>query len=141
QDKVTGAYAFALTSTRGGPPVIVFRGTKLSVKDLQSSVKDLLSNLNRQGVGNNQFQALKPEIIKWVQDHVPPGATLLLTGHSKGGAEAQLATLALNDLGYRVELDTWGSPGISRDQVARFQPSLAKVTHNRTVGDPVPAAG
>jgi hypothetical protein len=61
-----------------------------------------------------------------------------VTGHSLGGAIAQLAAVELAELGYNVTLVTLGSPRVGDTRFAELLnkavPRLYRITHNR---DPI----
>lgn len=63
---------------------------------------------------------------------------LLVTGHSLGGAIAQLAALDLASQGYNVTLVTFGSPRVGdvqfADMLVKTVPRVYRVTHSR---DPI----
>jgi len=141
QGYVAGA---AFTTDRGfvavpvrsptGEPVLAFRGT--------SSLQDVLTDLDPEGVGFTQARAawdMPVGIRSWLAAN--PGAHL--TGHSLGGAQAQLIAAWATEAGIPVgQVATFNAPGIGYRQADKFRPDLAQgVTHFIASGDIVSMVG
>ncbi len=115
-------------------PVIAFRGT--------SSAADLSEDAAGTGVGLAQFTMNQPAIQAAIQS-LGAGRGLVATGHSLGGAIAQIAACFYPDL--IVSVVTFQSPGISREIVERLRsiPASERPTahHHRVDGCIVDDAG
>jgi hypothetical protein len=105
--------------------VVAFRGTQEG--------EDYLQDMNPAGIGYEQFEAN--------QDRIRQAMTALgsfdVTGHSLGGALAQLAACRIG--GVR-EIVTFQAPGINEADVALLEEGV-KSTHYRRKGDLVDNAG
>ncbi|KAJ5088997.1 Lipase class 3 [Penicillium argentinense] len=69
------------------------------------------------------------------------GYTLVLTGHSFGGAVAALGGTALRNAGYDLDLYTYGQPRVGNEALATYmtdQGSLWRATHNDDVVPKLP---
>ncbi|OOQ88966.1 Lipase [Penicillium brasilianum] len=72
-----------------------------------------------------------------------PSYTLVLTGHSLGGALAALGGTALRNAGYTLELFTYGQPRVGNTALATYmtnQGSLWRVTHTNDIVPKLPLA-
>jgi len=69
-----------------------------------------------------------------------PSATVVVTGHSLGGAEALFGAVDQKQLGYNVFLYTYGCPRAGDTNFAQFVNGLVTATNVRAVykNDPVP---
>jgi hypothetical protein len=138
---VTGMFAVAvepdpeldpaeLTELHGGlapRAVIAFRGSTDAV--------DWADDLSTQGIGAAHFAAHKVEIAAALAQFAKDGAPDV-TGHSLGGALAQLAAT----VGPVNRVVTFQAPGISPELAAQV-PEEVQATHHRAAGDPVAWAG
>lgn len=69
---------------------------------------------------------------------IPKGATVKLTGHSLGGAMAQLAAADLHNEGYRVKsLTTFGAPSVGNKEYMKRYPKLESNVRVVNEDDPV----
>ncbi|GAA6615171.1 hypothetical protein [Scytonema sp. NUACC26] len=149
---VQGEQGFAMRSfTAANPdakisPIVAFRGTEPTDFD------DLGSDLNAQAIGRDQFM-LNQELIAKEMDVAAASrgssGQVTTTGHSLGGAHAQMAAVNFPDLVGNVT--TFQSARISRDAAQQFNVnndsrralgmSETTSTHHRIAGDIVPLAG
>jgi len=122
-----------------GEPVLAIRGS--------NSGADWLDNFNPNGVGVSQFltawNAPDNALQNWVNTQAPNG--LHVTGHSLGGAQAQLlaayASSASTPASIR-SLTTFNSPGISDEDLNRVDYlNIGSVEHHISTGDIVSLAG
>ncbi len=120
-------------------PILAFRGAEFS------KIKDLVANLEPESVGLQQFSANRHRIELELQKLSKQGK-VWLTGHSLGGALAQLAGSEFADLTERII--TFQSPGIDAKHVANLKkynkanPDQKVVsTHYQVAGDVVSGAG
>jgi hypothetical protein len=115
-------------------PVIAFRGT--------ATVMDVAEDVNRIGIGMGQFTMNQAAIAAAVRQ-LARGRGAVATGHSLGGALAQIAACYFPDA--IVSVVTFQSPGIRRDVVERLRalPADQQPTarHHRVHGDLVDDAG
>jgi hypothetical protein len=140
-DPGTGFHAIGLISTTTDkPPILVFRGT--------DSLVDDVANVDRRGIGFNQFEANKQALGNWLtqirQDtaknprRLPPD----VLGHSLGGALTQLAaTEFTSTIG---DIVTFNSPGVAQSTVNTFKQKAGaekNVTHYIVSGDFVSLQG
>ncbi len=116
-------------------PVIAFRGTE--------SAADLSEDATPAGVGMGQFTMNHAQIQRAIQGL--GGHGVVATGHSLGGALAQIAAAYYPDLIVRVV--TFQAPGISDEVLARLRAHVASggaaptATHHRVDGCVVDDAG
>jgi pimeloyl-ACP methyl ester carboxylesterase len=121
-------------------PVLAFRGS--------SALKDFVSDANPRGVGADQFAMSEGDIARVLASLQQYGKPLV-TGHSLGGALAQMAAVRFPDMVGRVV--TFQSPGIPKDMVGKLDAHNAKAKaegrpevesdHYQVAGDLVPLAG
>lgn len=109
-------------------PVVAFRGT--------ANGGGALDDANDQGIGTFQFSRNEKEIE---QVFTAQGGASDVTGHSLGGALAQLAAARLG--GFVGNIVTFQSPGINGAEAQRIDNKKHKATHYRTEGDLVSDAG
>ena len=140
-DPKTGFHALGLVSlTPDKAPVLVFRGT--------DSITDDPSLTDKNAIGLPQFQANKQALADWLNqvsqdstknpNRLPPD----LTGHSLGGALAQLAAAEFTPI--IGDTLTFNSPGISQAIVDSFKQkggTTKNVTHFVVNGDIVSLSG
>jgi lysozyme len=120
-------------------PILAFRGVELS------KIKDLVATLEPQSVGLQQLNANRRRIELELQKLSKHGK-VWLTGHSLGGALAQLAGSEYADLTGRII--TFQSPGIDAKHVAKLKQhnkanpeQTVQSTHYQVAGDVVSGAG
>jgi hypothetical protein len=133
KDKDTGFAA--LSYVKDGEPYIAFRGT--------DDLKDVLDDI--QLPGNEQFEKNKNKIASMI-DRISSktgGKKVSLTGHSLGGALAQIVATELPDQVKSVT--TFNAPGISANRAKKFKEanldSKIKVKHYVKEGDIVTQFG
>lgn len=130
--------AKVITAIHGGkpPPVLAFRGTK--------EKRGMQDDTNRNGVGAYQFASNEAR----VKDILGvAGGKVIVTGHSLGGALAQLA--ATHFPGNISRVVTFQSPGIPKEESDKLDEhnknaspeDKVKSTHHRAEGDAVHLAG
>jgi pimeloyl-ACP methyl ester carboxylesterase len=131
--------SFVPSNTEYPHPILAFRGAELS------KIKDLVASLEPQSVGLQQFNANRRRIELELQKLSKHGK-VWLTGHSLGGALAQLAGSEFADLIERII--TFQSPGIDAKHVAQIKrhnredPTHQVLsTHYQVAGDVVSGAG
>lgn len=119
-------------------PILAFRGTQ------PTKATDLLTDTDMGGVGYNYFQRHRKEIAAWLATHAD--AKSVVTGHSLGGALAQMATTYFPSLIHRTF--TYSAPGVSSDtaeiaenQQKRLGDKMPGTQHYITQGDLVTKAG
>lgn len=118
------------------PPVIAFAGT--------SDKRDLSDDANREGVGTYQFASNVGKIEGLLG---AAGGKVVVTGHSLGGALAQLT--AVRFAGQVSRVVTFQSPAIGADAVAKLDDhnrnarpeDRVSSTHHRAEGDLIHLAG
>ncbi len=120
-------------------PILVFRGTEFS------KIKDLVADFEPESVGLQQFNANRRRIELELQKLSKHGK-VWLTGHSLGGALAQLAGSEFADLTGRII--TFQSPGIDAKHVANLKKhnkanpdQQVLSTHYQVAGDVVSGVG
>ncbi|MDO4575003.1 MAG: fibronectin type III domain-containing protein [Planctomycetia bacterium] len=134
-DKNTDFDAYALTPNNNNyPSILVFRGTYDEL--------DFIEDLNPNGIGINQYQANKTTIHNWMKKQ----NGVILTGHSMGGAMAQLFASEYTSTNLQGVI-TFNSPGICQELASTFETnwngkaSFPVVEHHVTSGDIVSLAG
>lgn len=137
EDKNSGFRVIGLTPISKGAkdpdgnplkPVLAFRGTANS-----GGAKD---DANEEGIGTFQFSRNEKEVQNVFAQ---AGSPADVTGHSLGGALAQLAAARLGGLVSNIV--TFQSPGISKAEASKIDPDKHKATHYRAGGDLVSDAG
>ena len=112
-----------------GEPILAVRGTQ--------DVADVLTDLDPEGVGAGQVTAARPSLVQWLAEH--PNAHI--TGHSLGGAQAQMIAAEANAGTYGSMADiasvtTFNSAGVSEENASKFDPtSVDRVSHFVVSGD------
>ncbi|ADV67658.1 lipase family protein [Deinococcus maricopensis] len=130
-------------------PIVAFRGTEgisFDIKGKPEGTTDtVIGDMSPKGVGYNQYDPNRA-LIQRNMDAAAKHGDLIITGHSLGGALAQIAAVE-----YRAQtraVVTFQSPGIDEDDTALVEaynrahptdPLLSR--HYRIDGDAVPTAG
>ncbi|HEY6139085.1 MAG TPA: hypothetical protein VI670_15085 [Thermoanaerobaculia bacterium] len=139
ENKKLGLSAYALVPLRRGdaPAILAFRGT--------DAFPDLVTDLGPGGAGATAFTPLRDRIKTTLRILRTAGNGVIVTGHSLGGATAQLTTAAFpGDVSACV---TFNSPGIDEATLRQFELNTAKmavkpkVSHYVTRGDVVSPVG
>lgn len=131
-ETASGFHAVALTSDLA-EPILGIRGT------VTDTIDDIVTNLDRDGVGVGQVDEAWPEIAEWLADN--PDAHV--TGHSLGGAQSQLVAVEAARAGLSLaSVTTFNSPGISRQRLGDTAlDDATDVRHFVASGDLVSKAG
>lgn len=116
-------------------PILAVRGSQ--------ELLDFFSDALAEGIGVNQFEAVREEVFAWLDTHTTAEQKVSITGHSLGGALTQL--IAANYTAQGGMLDqvvTFNSPAIGAETADLFRPeNVERVRHYVTNGDPVSLAG
>ncbi len=114
-------------------PILAIRGT--------AGVADILSDLNKYGVGYDQFLSIKDELFEWLD--TKEAGTVQVTGHSLGGALTQWIAAGYTAQGGKLaSVTTYNATGISTDEAWEFvAENCGQVTHYIQEGDLVSMAG
>jgi hypothetical protein len=126
--------------TQGGkPPVVAFRGT------VPTKVQTVIADLDPSGIGMYQFNPNRALIEGQVRAASSHGK-IISSGHSLGGALAQIAAATFPDCVDRIV--TFQAPGVSRETAESLKqhneenPEEAiESSHHRVLGDLVPYGG
>jgi hypothetical protein len=123
----------------GKPPVVAFRGT------VPSRVNTLIADVDPRGIGVYQFRP-NQELIHGAMQQAATRGPVVSSGHSLGGALAQMAAIAWPDLVSRII--TFQAPGVEREAVAKLNQYNAEnpdqqieSSHHRVDGDLIPLGG
>ncbi|HWO18460.1 MAG TPA: hypothetical protein VNO30_06775 [Kofleriaceae bacterium] len=140
---IRGVHEFVMRTfvpTQGGkPPIVAFRGT------VPTKVQTVIADLDPSGIGMYQFNPNRALIEGQMQAAAAHGK-IISSGHSLGGALAQIAAATFPDLTGRIV--TFQAPGVSREMAQRLvahneqHPDEAiDSTHHRVKNDLVPMGG
>ena len=146
-DEVKGVFSYTVKQS-DGVSILVFRGTA-NVQNVGTDIdlrpfKDAALSEYYYGVGprnelenvylHRGFRSAASSIFDDIKDNYKLEKTVYLTGHSLGGAIAQIIGLWLNYDGYNVQIYTFGSPKVSTTFFGN------KPSHYRVAlrNDPVP---
>ncbi len=128
-----------LPTSGGKPPIVSFRGT------VPTKVQTVIADLDPSGIGMYQFNPNRALIQGQVQAAASHGK-VISSGHSLGGALAQIAAATFPDAVERIV--TFQSPGVSRETAQRLEqyneenPDEAiDSSHHRVKNDLVPLGG
>jgi hypothetical protein len=131
--------AYHPTAESGKPPIVAFRGT------VPSKIDTLIADIDPRGIGVYQFKP-NQELIRGTMEQAASRGPVVSTGHSLGGALAQMAAIAWPGLVSRII--TFQAPGVEREAVAKLQQYNAEnpdrqidSSHHRVAGDLVPLGG
>ncbi|WP_218081724.1 eCIS core domain-containing protein [Anthocerotibacter panamensis] len=103
-------------------PIVAFRGTEAgkAFKRDADGVADVDTDLNPAGVGFNQFEKNKPIIQKNLV-FASMDRPAIVTGHSLGGALAQMAATEPKFQPLIARVVTFASPGINRERIKTIE--------------------
>ncbi|HEX3764121.1 MAG TPA: Mbeg1-like protein [Kofleriaceae bacterium] len=128
-----------LPTQSGKPPIVAFRGTR------PSKIQTVIADLDPTGIGMYQFNPNRALIDAQMAAAASHGQ-VISSGHSLGGALAQIAAATFPDRVQRIV--TFQSPGVSREMVAQLEKYNAEhpdheieSSHHRVKGDLVPLGG
>lgn len=128
-----------LPTQAGKPPIVAFRGT------VPSKIQTIIADLDPKGIGMYQFNPNRALIDGQIAAAASHGQ-IISSGHSLGGALAQIAAATFPDRVQRIV--TFQAPGISKELVAALEkyntenPDEAiESSHHRVKGDLVPLGG
>ena len=118
-----------------GITIIVIRGTA-NADNVQSDIDVRLVKDERTGIYLHKgFRDASITIMQILDESYTVEHTVHITGHSLGGAIAQIIGMWLHKRGYNVQIFSYGSPKVSNQVLSGGQP-----THWRVVrrSDPIP---
>ncbi len=126
--------------TQGGKaPIVAFRGT------VPTKVQTVIADLDPSGIGMYQFNPNRALIEGQIRAAASSGK-IISSGHSLGGALAQIAAATFPDAVERIV--TFQAPGVERETAQRLQdyneqnPDQAiESSHHRVKNDLVPMGG
>lgn len=133
----------------GKQPIVAFRGTEgiaFSMKsEPEGTLDTIIGDFAPAGVGYNQY-VQNHALIKRNMDAAASYGKVIITGHSLGGALAQIAATEFR--GVATEVVTFQAAAISQQDVDKMKAHNAahpqravKARHYRVDGDVVPNAG
>jgi len=126
----TGFQALTLVNEKDKKVKLVFRGTNEGV--------DWKSNMGEE-VGRSQFEPEKEKIQQLLEEYKKKGYSVELSGHSLGGALAQITASELPEL--VDEIKTFNSAGISKSTAKKLLGQKKPVRHYLKVRDVVQGTG
>ena len=105
---------------------------KMRIAKLSDDIK-VHSGFYKQLTENNVYDNIVSEVKKLLETH--PDFSIYITGHSLGGAIAQIIGMWLHKKSHNVQVFSYGSPKVSNEVMSGGQP-----THWRVVrlSDPIP---
>ncbi|HZJ62995.1 MAG TPA: alpha/beta fold hydrolase, partial [Kofleriaceae bacterium] len=128
-----------LPTQSGKPPIVAFRGTR------PSKIQTVIADLDPTGIGMYQFNPNRALIQAQMQAAATHGK-VVSSGHSLGGALAQIAAATFPDLVARIV--TFQAPGVSKETAqalekynAEHPDDAIESSHHRVKGDLVPMGG
>jgi Lipase (class 3) len=128
-----------LPNQAGKDPVVAFRGT------VPTKVQTVIADLDPSGIGMYQFKPNQPLIEGQMRSAATHGK-IISTGHSLGGALAQIAAATFP--GLVGSIVTFQAPGVSREMAkkivdynAEHPDAQIESSHHRVQGDLVPMGG
>jgi len=129
-----------ITSFRGSSDIQNFLTDADAFK--VSYVRPGCSNCNVHKGFYNAYNSLQSQLTPYVQTMRSkyPSATVVVTGHSLGAAEALLGAVDQQQLGYSVHVYTYGCPRTGDQNFVNFFDNLISATNLRAwfINDPVP---
>jgi hypothetical protein len=140
---IRGVHEFVMRTflpTQGGkPPIVAFRGT------VPTKIQTVIADLDPTGIGMYQFNPNRALIDGQMAAAAAHGQ-VISSGHSLGGALAQIAAATFPDRVQRIV--TFQAPGVSKEMAKKLvdyneaNPDQAiESTHHRVQGDLVPMGG
>lgn len=126
----TGFQALTLVDEKNKQVKLVFRGTNEDI--------DWKSNMGEE-VGRSQFEPEKEKIEKLLKEYKDKGYSVEVSGHSLGGALAQITASEMPDL--VDEIKTFNSAGISKATAKQLLGKNKPATHYLKIGDVVQDTG
>ena len=140
---VRGVHEFVmrtfLPTQAGKAPIVAFRGT------VPTKVQTIIADLDPTGIGMYQFNPNRA-LIDGQMLAASAHGQIISSGHSLGGALAQIAAATFPDRVGRVV--TFQAPGVSREMAKKLEeyneqhPDAAiESSHHRVAGDLVPMGG
>lgn len=115
----------------------------MSKKQLGIADSDEMLELARDGLVHEGFlkelRGIQAQVVKVLNEHGGKQRDLFITGHSQGGAEAALATLAFSAAGFNVgAVYTFAAPRSSNQAVAAAMPKRIAIHRIEFGNDIVP---
>jgi len=140
---IRGVHEFVMRTfmpTQGGkPPIVAFRGT------VPSKAQTVIADLDPTGIGMYQFNPNRA-LIDGQMAAAATAGPIVSTGHSLGGALAQIAAATFPDRCGRIV--TFQAPGVSKELAKKLETYNAEhpdhaieSSHHRVKGDLVPMGG
>jgi hypothetical protein len=123
----------------GKPPIVAFRGT------VPTKIQTVIADLDPSGIGMYQFNPNRA-LIDGQMAIAATAGSIVSSGHSLGGALAQIAGAAFPDRVGRIV--TFQAPGVAKETAKKLEeynaehPDAAiESSHHRVKGDLVPMGG
>ena len=120
---------------KDGITIIIIRGTA-NADNVQSDIDVRLVNDDKLGIYLHKgFRDASVSVMSSIDDGHTIKNTVYITGHSLGGAVAQIIGMWFHKRGHNVQIFSYGSPKVSNQVLSGGQP-----THWRVVrrSDPIP---
>ncbi|KAK8220840.1 ferulic acid esterase A faeA [Phyllosticta capitalensis] len=145
-DPQTDTQAYLYRWPSANEVILAFRGTE-SVRDLDTDISWQLVPLNAPGTDcstckvhkgfSEAYASVAEEIVQTLhnEEYCNPSASLIVTGHSLGGAIASIASVSLKGLGLDPTVYTYGEPRNGNPAFAHYADAMIsperhfRVTH------------